>query len=141
MDTTDLSKKLDELIKSITNRNKEVQTKKEDGGVWGYITAIVLALISFITMAYAAYLANKRAKELAAARTELEQLKVDLAQKEHEAQVAKEKADQESLTADRQLLAAIIEARDKDLKRLETAHAERQKKLEGLKSWEEINDA
>lgn len=138
---TDLEKKLDELIKSITDRNKEVQTKKEDGGVWGYITAIVLALISFIAMAYAAYLANKQAKELAAARTELEKLKVDLAQKEHEAQVAKERDKQEALAAEARLLSAVIAGRDTKLKELEAAHAERQKKLESLKSWEEINDA
>lgn len=141
MDTTDLSKKLDELIKSITDRNKEVQTKKEDGGVWGYVTAIVLALISFITMAYAAYLANKQAKELAATRTELEKFKVDLAQKDHEAQVTKERDKQENLAAEARLLAIIIADRDKKLKALETEHAERQKKLEGLKAWEEINDA
>jgi len=140
MDTTDLSKKLDELIKSITTRNTEVQTKKE-AVPWGYITAIIMAIISFIAIAYASYLANKQAKELAAARTELEQLKVDLAQKEHEAQVAKEQSNQENLAAETRLLASVIRVRDEKLKALETAHAERQKKLEGLKSWEEINDA
>lgn len=140
MDTTDLSKKLDELIKSITARNAEVQTKKEDVP-WGYITAIIMAIISFIAIAYASYLANKRAKELAEARTELEKLKVDLAQKDHEAQVAKEKDKQETLAAEARLIAAVIAGRDTQLKKLEAAHAERQKKLEGLKSWEEINDA
>ena len=140
MATTDLSKQLDALIQSITDRNKEVQTKKEDIP-WGYITALVLALISFLAAAYATYLANKRTKELAAARTELEQLKVNLAQKEHEAQVAKEYDKQDNLAAEARLLAAIIAGRDVKLRLLEAAHADRQKKLENLKSWEEINDA
>lgn len=141
MSSGNLETQLDELIKSITDRNKDVQAKKENGGVWGYVTAIVLALISFIAMAYAAYLANKRAKELADTRTELEKLKVDLTQKLHEAQVTKERNKQETLAAEAQLMSAIITGRDNNLKKLEAAHAERQKKLEGLKSWEEINDA
>lgn len=137
---TDFEAKLEELIKSITDRNQEIQTKKEDVP-WGYIVAIIMSLISFIAIAYATYLANKRSKELAAARTELEQLKVDLAQKDHEAQVAKERDKQEMLAAEVRVTQSIIAARDTKLQELEAAHAERQKKLEGLKSWEDINAA
>lgn len=140
MDGSTIEAKLDELIKSITDRNKEIQTQKESAP-WGTIMALILALISFIATAYATYLANKRAKELAEARTELEQLKVDQAQKAHEAQVAQEKDKQETLAAEARLIAAVIAGRDAKLKELEAAHAERQKKLEGLRSWEEINDA
>ena len=138
--TIDLETKLDELIKAVTARNAEVQTKKEDG-VWGYVTAVVLALISLIGIAIATYLANKQAKELAAARTELETLKVDLAQKEHNVQVEKERNKLEILAAEVRLKLGIINARTTALVALETAHAERQKKLEGLKAWEEINAA
>ena len=137
---TDLETKLEELIKSITARNQEVQTQKESVP-WGYIVAIIMSLISFIAIAYATYLANKRSKELAAARTELEQLKVDMAQKDHEAQVAKERDKQEMLAAEVRVTYAIIAARTIKLQELEVAHAERQKKLEGLKSWEDINAA
>lgn len=138
--SSNIETKLDELVKNVTERNKEIQTQKESVP-WGTIMAIILALISFIATAYATYLANKRAKELADARTELEQLKVECAQKEHEGHVAKEKDKQETLVAEARLMAAIIKNREDALHAQEATHADRQKKLAGLRSWEEINDA
>ena len=141
MSSSDLETKLKELIDSIANRNKEVQAKKENGSLGSYILAVVLALISTIAIAYATYLANKRTKELATARTELEQLKVDLVQKEHQLQVEKQLDKQAMLAAEVRVMTGVIQARDAKLTALNTLHMERQKKLEGLKAWGEINEA
>lgn len=135
---TDLNKKLDELINKLTEQNKQTQAGKASPP-WGWIVALVTALLSLIGIGVAMYLASRKAKELAAAKTELEHLKVDATQKEHA-------ATQETLLGKRNELlqeAARLEEqarnRAEDLRRAEQAHKERQKQLEGLRAWDDIN--
>jgi hypothetical protein len=140
MTEADVTKKLDELISSITTRNQTVQEKKEEGGPWAMITAVVLALISLIGIGVAMYFANKKAKELAQAKTELEQQKVSLAQAAHDA-ADKDLQGKDKLTEVQiRMHSSIIQRREEELHQCEVAFAARKKKLEGLKAWEEINN-
>jgi hypothetical protein len=141
MTEDDITKKLDELISSITTRNQTVQEKKADGSPWAIISAVVLALVSLIGIGVAMYFANKKAKELAQAKTELEQQKVDLSQAAHDAADKDLQGKEKLLLEQLRVQAEAIHARDENLRKLEADHDIRKKQLDGLKAWEAINAA
>lgn len=135
---TNLEKKIDELISSVTNRNKQTQEKKQSGP-WGWIVGGILALISLVGIGIAMYYWNKRNKELAKAKTELEHQKVDLAQKKHDCAQSKHGTERLMLKRQVEVLAEQIRQNEKDLKKVDDEHAARKAAIEKLRSWEEIN--
>jgi len=141
MTEDDITKKLDELISSITARNQTVQDKKADGGPWAIISAVVLALVSLIGIGVAMYFANKKAKELAQAKTELEQQKVDLSQAAHDAADKDLQGKEKLLLEQLRLQAEVLHQRETALHKLEADHDARKKQLDGLRAWEAINAA
>jgi uncharacterized protein HemX len=136
---TDLDKKLDALIEKITQRNAAVQNKKSDGpGSW--VVAVVLALVSLVGIGVAMYLASRRAKELAKARTQIEHDRIDQDARAHEIRKTTLLKDRNDLINEILVYESAIQEREQALKRAEQEHAERKKKLEGLKAWGEINE-
>jgi hypothetical protein len=140
MAASDLEKRLDSLIKKITDRNKTVQEKKQSGP-WGWVVGIVLALISLVGIGVAMWLASRRAKELAAAKTKIEQDKVDQDARALKAKKVTLLRDREKALEELKKRERAIQERNLALKVAEREHAERQKKLEGLKAWGAINEA
>jgi DNA repair exonuclease SbcCD ATPase subunit len=138
--SSNIETKLDELIAKLTEQNKTVQEGKASPP-WGWITAIIVALLSLVGIGVAMYLANRKAKELAAARTELEHLRIDAAQKEHQAAQETLLGKRNELLKEATQLEEQMRNRAEDLRRAEQAHAERQKQLEGLRAWDDINAA
>jgi len=137
----DLNKRLDELIKTITTQNQHVQEQKQSSNPAGWIAALITALMALIGIGIAAWLASRKAKELAAAKTELEQQKVTLEQTKHEADQAALRSKKDALLEEAAKLEATIKGRTEDLRRAEEAHKVRQKQLEGLHAWDDINAA
>lgn len=138
--STPLDKKLDDLIAKLTQRNEEIQEKKQ-AGPWGWVVSAILALISLVGIGVAIYYTNRRAKELAQAKTQIEQDKVDQDQRAQDAKKV-------PLLQRRGILLEALKEREKriqerelSLREAERVHAERKKKLEGLKAWGAINEA
>jgi uncharacterized protein HemX len=140
MTPSDLDKRFDDLIAKLTQRNKEVQEKKQSGP-WGWVVGVVLALVSLVGIGVAMYLASRRAKELAKAKTQIEQDKVDQDARAHKAKKVTLLQDRNALMDDLKKRERAIQDRERALKQAERDHAERKKKLEGLKAWGEINEA
>lgn len=136
----DLDKKLDRLIDNLTKRNETVQEKKKSGP-WGWIVGLVIALLSLVGIGVALYYANRRAKELAAAKTKIEQDKVAQGQKAHEAKKEKHYVRRKELLEALKTKEREIQDSQARLREAEAAHAERKKKIENLNAWSEINEA
>ena len=136
---TDLEKKLNELIKTLTTRNQTVQTQKSSG-IGGWITAIILSLLSLVGIAVALYYANKRSKELAIAKTALEIQQIETSQKEFEAKKEVGALMREQLLREVEIETKFIAMRDTKLKELEETFKVQKEKIKGLKSWSEINE-
>lgn len=136
----DLPQRIDALIDKLTTRNKTVQEKKQSGP-WGWVIGVVLALVSLVGIGVAMWLANRRTKELAKIKTKIEQDKVDQDQRAHEAKKEPHSKRRNELLEELKRHERDIQERAKTLREAETAHAERKKKLEGLKAWGAINEA
>ena len=136
----DLDAKLDRLIDNLTKRNETVQEKKQSGP-WGWVVGIVMALISLVGIGVAMYLANRRAKELAQAKTQIEQAKVEQDQKAHEAKKETHLLRRKELLEGLKVKEREIQDSQRVLKDAEAAHAERAKKIKNLNAWSEINES
>jgi gas vesicle protein len=140
MELTDLEKRLDDLIKKVTERNEKTQEAKQSGP-WGWVVGIVLALVSLVGIGVAMYLANKRAKELAKLKTQVEQEKVAQDQKAHEAKKVTLLKKRNELLDELKRKEMDIQKRDREIKEATQAHEERCKKVDALNAWREINEA
>lgn len=130
---------LNTLIQQIINRNKEIQQKKSEG-VGGWFTSIVLALISFVGIGLALWLSSRRNKELARARTELEEAKLRQEQVALEAHKIPLKKKREGYLAALKHNEIILQQRTKEIKQAEEAYKIQKKKISGLHTWKEINE-
>jgi hypothetical protein len=136
---TDLEKKIDELIRTLGKRNESVQEKKSSG-VCGWIVGLIIAAGSLVLIGILWWKFNQRGKELAAAKTKLEQQKVDLDQKKHEATQTTHRLERQKLEAEINIAAMLVRDSSARLKRADVQHALRKKAIEKLKTWEEINN-
>jgi beta-lactamase regulating signal transducer with metallopeptidase domain len=139
MNPTDLEKRLKDLVTQITERNKVVQEKKQSGP-GGWIVAVVLALVSLVGIGVAMYLASRRAKELAKAKTELEHSQVDLEEKVHKAKKEKHIGVRKELLKQYKKVEIELQKCKASLHAAEAIHAVRKKRIEKLKAWDDINE-
>jgi uncharacterized protein HemX len=140
MDPTDITKKLDELIKQVVERNKKTQDKKQEGPA-GWVMSVILALISLVGIGVAMYLAYKQSKALAAAQTKIEQAKVDQDQQAHRVKLEPLQVMKLALTEQLKKRELEIQKSQEALRKAEQEHAERKQRIEKLNAWAEINEA
>lgn len=131
--------KIDELISSLTARNATTQEQKKSGTPWGWIAAVISALIALVGIGVALWMHNKRSKELAIAKTELEQQRVDAASQKHHAEQIKNREIRQAHLAKVVLHNKKIERQEGALAELVAAHEARRAALDGLSSWGDIN--
>lgn len=135
-----VEERIEEFIKNIQVRNTKVQTAKKQGS-WGWVVAVVLALVSLVGIGVAMYLASRRAKELAKAKTQLEQAKIIQEQAAHEAKREPLQHIRTAALVELKKAERALEERQEALAQAEIQHTEREVKLRKLRAWEEINDA
>lgn len=139
MGPTDLEKKIDDLIQTLSKRNQEVQENKKSG-IWGWVLGLLIAAGSLVLVGILWWKFSQRSKELAAAKTTLEQQKVDLDQKKHEATQTAHLLERQKLQAEANQLGMEIRDRAARLKGLDAQHATRKKAIDKMKTWAEINE-
>jgi len=136
----DLVKKLSEALQTGEQRNEAVQASKEKGGAH-WVVALITALLALAGIGVAMYLANRRAKELAEAKTKLEQQRVELDQRKHDAKKVEWQKEREALLEGIKSDKVLIDVHEDTLKKAEEEFEAQKKRLENLRAWEEINEA
>ena len=131
--------RLSKLIESLTKRNGTTQQYKQKSSPWGWVLAIVSALIAMVGIGVAIYFQSKRGRELAKAKTEIEQRKVDEAHARHEALKLQDKRARQAHLAAATVHEHVTRDKAKKLKDLEEAHRARKLELDKLSAWDDIN--
>ncbi|MGD9209736.1 MAG: hypothetical protein PVI90_03120 [Desulfobacteraceae bacterium] len=131
--------KLDTLIKQIINRNSEIQTKK-NVGPYGWVTAIIFALINFISIGVVLWLSSRRAKELAGIHTQLERAKLEQAHQAYRARNLRISTKRKELLDELKCVEVFIQKQDGLLKDAEKIYEAQKEKIAKLRTWKEIND-
>lgn len=135
---TNLDDRIDDLITSVIKRNADVQTKKKDGGFVNWTVALSLALLSLIGIGLAMWYAHRRSKELAATRTKIEQDKVLVEQKEHQAKFDTLMKNRLGAQKEADALMEKVHARKIKLVFMEKEHEQQVARIKALKGWNAI---
>ena len=129
---------LDDLLEALNKRSQTAQQRKKEGW-WPWIvgSGIALAVILGVWLAY--YLVKRRGKELALARTQLEQQKVSIEQKKHEA--AHEQLAFKKTILEKEITKLSTDIRDRSLKLklMDVAQEKRVQQIKALSEWKDIN--
>lgn len=139
MEEITIEKRLDDLIKQITERNVKTQDAKESGP-WGWIVGVVLALVSLVGIGIAMWLSERRSRELATLKTQVEREKVKQSHRDYEAKREPLINKRNTLLEEVKKQEIIINKQEQEFKALEMSHEERLKKIDGLNAWQKIND-
>ena len=130
---------LNTLIKQITNRNDEIQTKK-DGKPYGWLAAVIFALFNLISIGIVLWLSSRRAKELADTRTQLERAKLEQEQQAYKVRRLPISTKRKELLTELKCAEVFIQQQDKALEDAEKVYEKQKEKIAKLRTWKEIND-
>lgn len=137
---TDVEQKLDQLIQLVISRNQAIQVNKTKGS-GGWIAAFIMAIFNFVCIIAVKWYADYRSRELAQLATaqELRDKELERLEFEKQLQVTQDKIKviNEKIEHSKKLLELNAQA----LKTAQREHELRLKKIEGLKTWDEINKA
>jgi len=121
------------------NKRSQIAQQRKKEGWWPWIvgSGIALAVILGVWLAY--YLVKRRGKELALARTQLEQQKVSIEQKKHEA--AHEQLAFKKTILEKEITKLSTDIRDRSLKLklMDVAQEKRVQQIKALSEWKDIN--
>lgn len=135
-DLTEIKQKLDGLLGAVQAKKEESQ---KSGTQWGWVTAAIAAVLAFVGLAFAAYDAWKKGREIAKLQHEKDVEAEAKQRAEIEAKLAVEESRQKT-----QLL--LVENHAKQIAKLESEIAEKEKerqaihaKIDKATSWSDLD--
>lgn len=121
-----------------------VQRKKEDskakGKPWGWVMGLLAAVVVFIALAFAAYTAWKKGREIAKLKHKIDVDEEEKKQAEADAAIATVSTEVNSLKAKAVRLDIEINDAKAEIKTLEEARVLANKKIDSITSWEDVDN-
>jgi septal ring factor EnvC (AmiA/AmiB activator) len=121
-----------------------VQKKKDEsktsGKPWGWIMGLVAAVVVFIALAYAAYTAWKKGREIAELKHKIDVDAEKKKQTEADAKIETNKTIQAELAVEAATLGNLIEETKKQITDLEKDRQAINNKIDKVTSWEELDN-
>lgn len=128
---------LDTKLQDLAKLAKSVDTAKTDGKGW--IWQLIAGFLITIGAWWLRYQLSQKEKELAALKTELENQKLDARNAAIQAKVEANVAEAKKLEESAKASIAAADAAEATLEMERAAHAERVKRLEQIKNFEDLN--
>ena len=118
---------------------KEKEKSKAEGKPWGWVMGLIAAVVVFIALAFAAYTAWKKGREIAKLKHKIDVDEEKKLQVEADAKISKlvlEKANLESEAT--QLWAKIIKTKA-EITKVELERKKLNEKIDKITSWEDVD--
>lgn len=132
----DLKSKFDGLLGWV---QKKKETSQESGTSWGWVMAAVAAVIVFITLAFAAYAAWSKGREIAKLKHQVDVDAETKKQAEADAQIATELETQHKHQVAAAALESGIKRTNNTIAAIEKERQDINSKIDQITSWSEIN--
>lgn len=135
-DITEIKQKLDGLLGVVQAKKEESQNS---GTPWGWVAAAIATILAFVGMAFAAYDAWKKGREIAKLKHEIDVQTEMKLQAEVAAKLSKEEQTQKAqkFVADR-LGKQIVQMKDKIIA-VEQQRKEAHAKIDKITSWADVD--
>jgi len=139
MADTDILVEIKDKLVSLESKADTAKESKDNGGLWGWIVALVVGAAVSIGAALLIWKLNKKNEELAKLRTQVEQDRVKDAQLQHEllVDVHQDKLDilaVEAATVRTRLIANTVKLEEET-----TRHAEALLRVEAARDWDQLD--
>jgi uncharacterized protein HemX len=139
MADTDVLEEIKDKLVSLEGKADTAKESKDNGGLWGWIVALVVGAAVSIGAALLIWKLNKKNEELAKLRTQIEQDEVKDAQLQHEIAVADHQAKIDTLAAEAAEVRTRIVANSIKLDEETTRHAEVLTRVEAARDWDQLD--
>jgi len=117
---------------------KKEESQKE-GKSWGWVMGLIMAVIVFIALAYAAYTAWKKGKEIAKLKHKIDVDEELKKQAEADAKIERNKVEVAGLQVEAARLENLIEESKKQIEKLEVERKAEHAKIDKITSWEDVD--
>jgi len=135
-DLTEVKQKLNSLLEAVQSKKEESQ---KSGTSWGWVTAAIAAILAFVGLAFAAYDAWKKGREIAKLKHEMDKQEELKIQAEINAKITAESDVQKSQRMVAEQLAKQIEKTKKEIIALEKERLSVHNKIDKVTSWADID--
>ena len=119
---------------------KKKDQSKSSGKSWGWITGLAAAVVVFIALAYAAYTAWKKGREIAKLKHKIDVDEEKKIQAESDAKLASVRMDIEHHKAEAITLKDRIAVDKVQIKKLEEERKALNAKIDKITSWEDVDN-
>lgn len=132
--------KLDDFKGVLGWVEKKKEESKKDGKSWGWVGGLAMAVIVFFALAYAAYTAWKKGREIAKLKH-----KVDVIEEKEQAAKADAKIDKNRVAAaglevEAERLRNLVTEGKRQIRELETERKKLHNKIDKITSWEDVDN-
>ena len=131
--------KLDDLKGVLGWVERKKEESKESGKPWGWVMGLLAAVVVFIALAFAAYTAWKKGREVAKLKHKIDVDEEKRKQAEANAEIAEFQGDRERLAHRASELHLEILATKSDIVKAELAREEAHSKIDRVSCWEDID--
>jgi hypothetical protein len=135
-DLTEIKQKLDGLLGVVQTKKEESQSS---GTQWGWVTAAIAALLAFVGLAFAAYDAWKKGREIAKLKHEIDVQEEMKIQAEIRSKLTTEEQIQKSQKLVAEQMAKQIEQTKAQIFLVEQERQEIHSKIDKVTSWADID--
>jgi flagellar biosynthesis component FlhA len=133
----EIRKTLEGLLAAVEKRKATPEGKS---GSWGWVAGLILSVLVFVALAFAAWQMWKKGKEIAKLKH-----KVDVDKEKEEAakaaaEVAKSEEEREKLEREALRLSVKVEAKKRIINWFEKERKDTHAKIDAVTSWEELDE-
>jgi len=132
--------KLDDIEGVLGWVDKRQEESKASGKSWGWVMGLIMAVIVFFALAYAAYTAWKKGKEIAKLKHKIDVDKEKQKQAEVDAELQKNAVEKARLQVEADNLQKKIEKTQSEIEKIEAARKAEQAKIDKITSWEGMDE-
>lgn len=135
-DLNEVKQKLNSLLEAVQGKKEESQ---KSGTPWGWVTAAIAAILAFVGLAFAAYDAWKKGREIAKLKHEMDKQEELKIQAEINAKITAESDLQKSQQMVAEQMAKQIEKTKTEIIALEKERLAVHDKIDKVTSWTDID--
>ena len=136
-DMEEVKKKLDGLLGIVQQKKEESQSS---GTPWGWITAAIAAILAFVGLAFAAYDAWKKGRELAKLKHEADAMEEARIQAEIAAKLSTEDQIQRSQSLAAEQFSKQVEQLKEQIRSIEQERKDLHSKIDKVTSWVDVDN-
>jgi hypothetical protein len=135
----EIRKTLDGILAAVQKKKDAAKVAGKSSKPWGWVVGLILAVLVFIALAFAAWSAWKKGREIAKLKHKIDVDEEKKIQAETELKIALDEDLRKELEKEAIALKVTIDSDKKKIHRLEKERKAAHEKIDAVTSWEDVD--